>query len=259
MIEYIEKILFLGDIRMNEVAGVDQLEKKCFEIMNFASGAFYSLCSASLYVKEEKRVKQLKEEVDDFLQSILKDSSFMNQGNFSYTTILYTIYYFEKELTEETFSFLVSSLIERKQPIYSNFSPMIYLLQTERALKSNTIRRISEKIEREDLEKEIEPHARAPYDLAYFFLRRGETPKDVVKKYLKKYDFLSFSILKTSLGEFMDDFNSDLQNQQITNISQIKGNKNLEWDYQYYQVMKEYISKRKDVKEKIKKQKRVGG
>lgn len=253
MIEYIEKILFLGDIRMNEVAGNDRLEKKCFEIMNFASGAFFSLCSASLYVKEGKRVTQLKEEVDDFLQSILKDSSFMNQGNFSYITILYTIYYFEKELTEETFSFLTSSLIERKQPIYSNFSPMIYLLQTERELKSNTIRKISEKIEREDLEKEIEQHARAPYDFAYFFLRRGETPKDVVKKYLKKYDFLPFSILKTSLEEFIDDFNSDLQDQQITDISQIKGNKNLEWDYQYYQVMQEYVSKREAVKEKIKK------
>lgn len=60
MIEYIEKILFLGDIRMNEVAGVDQLEKKCFEIMNFASGAFYSLCSASLYVKEGKKSKAIK-------------------------------------------------------------------------------------------------------------------------------------------------------------------------------------------------------
>ncbi len=244
---------------MNEIAENDRLEKKCFEIMNSASGAFYSLCSTSLYVKEGKRVKQIKEEVDDFLQSILKDSSFMNWDNFSYTTILYIIYYFEKELTEETFSFLTSSLIERKQPTYLNFSPMIYLLQTERALSSHTIRRISEKIEREDLAKEIEPHTRTPYDFAYYFLRRGETPKDVVEKYLKKYDSLPFSILKTSLDEFMDDFNSDLQNEQITNISQIKGNKNLEWDYQYYQVMKEYISKRKDVKEKIKKQKRVGG
>lgn len=233
----------------------DILERKCLEIMKFASGAYYNLYAASLYRSERMRIKQLKKEVDDSLLSILGDSCSFNSSDFSYTTILYTIYYFESQLEEETFHSLVTSLLERKQPEYPYFSPIIYLLQSERKLPIDIIRRISEKIEKGGLGTQIEEHAQAPYDIRYFFLRREETPEDIKEKYLREYDFIPFDELKESLEEFMNDFNSDLQNEHITDFSQIKGNKVLEWDYHYYQVIQEYITKRVSTKEKVKNKK----
>lgn len=231
----------------------DILERKCLEIMKFASGAFYSFYSTNLYRSEIKRIEQLKKEVDESLLSILGDSCSLNSSDFSYTTILYTIYYFESQLEEDAFLSLVFSLLERKQPEYIYFSPIVYLLQSERMLSSDIIRKIPEKIEKEGLEKQIEEHAKAPYDIGYFFLRREETPEDIKKKYLKEYDLIPFDELKESLEEFMNDFNSDLRNEHITDYSQIKGNKVLEWDYHYYQVMQEYVTKRISTKEKVKK------
>ena len=228
------------------IENLDILERKCLEVMNFASGAFFGLYAADLYQSEKMRIRKLKKELDDSLASVLREFHLLDSSAFSYTTILYTIYYFEKQLEEETFLSLASSLLERKQPEYLYFSPIIYLLQSERTFSPDIIRKISEKIENEELEEEIKNHTQAPYDISYFFLRREETPEDMKEKYLKRYDAIPFDELRESLGEFIEDFNSDLWNQQITNVSQIKGNKSLEWDYHYYQTMQKYVTKRRE-------------
>lgn len=228
------------------------LESNCLAIMNFASGAYDSLYAPELYVSERARFKKIKGEVDTYLSSILEETSSLACQRFSYTIILYMAYYFEAQIEEETFFSLVSYLLEEKQPKYSHFSPVIYLLQSERTFPPDVIQKISEKVEAEALEEGIERHTKAPYDLGYFFLRREETPENIKEKYLKIYNLIPYTELIESLEEFVNDLNSDLCDQQITDISQIKGNKYLEWDYHYYQVMQEYVRKRNPHKGKVK-------
>lgn len=228
------------------------LEKKCLHIMNFASGAYYSLYSPDVYLSQMNMIQKEKEEVDIYLLSLLKDGSILENQELSYTTVLYIIYYLENQIEEKTFVSLISYLLEKKQPEYFYFSPIVYLLQSESVLPPDVICKISKKIETDALEEDIEKHTEPPYDLGYFFLRREETPVDIKKKYLEIYDLMSYNKLKKSLESFIDDFNSDLCNHKITDISQIKGNRVLEWDYCYYQVMQEYVKKRNVNKKKMK-------
>lgn len=221
------------------------LEKSCFDIFHTASAKMDNLYSLEMYASERKRIESLRREVDEYICNHLSEENFIKDLTSSYITALYVVHYLEGVIDNDTFLLLMEYLIDEKMPKYHSFSPILCLLQVEKKLPEELLRKLSSKIENENLREEFNEENKMPYDEKYFFLRRMELPEDLKGKYLTMYDSVNMENLKKSLEIFMCDLNNELYEQEIMNPSEIGSEQPLAWDYNFYLVINEYIKKRK--------------
>lgn len=227
------------------------LEKSCFDIFYTTSATMDNLYSLEMYASERKRIESLRREVDEYICNHLSEEDFIKNLTSSYIIALYVVHYLEGIIDNDTFLLLMEYLIDEKMPKYHSFSPILCLLQVEKKLPEELLRKLSSKIENENLREEFNEKNKMPYDEKYFFLRRIELPEDLKGRYLTMYDSIDMECLKEFLKTFMCDLNNELHEQKIMDLKEIGSEQPLAWDYNFYLVIKKYIKNRKIKTKKI--------
>lgn len=229
---------------------IETLNKKCREILYFLYGNVERLYSLELYTKETKRLTTVQEEVKKALVEQINKETFMSKIKQSPYIALYLINNPEETLTKETWDSLVKIVIEHSTIETSFKSPLLILLMTKKDLKEDTIKTIYKKIQ--TIQEQAIPIdlGTLPYDYKYYILRRKETDPDTQASILTHYDQIPCHTLVEKIEEFVFDLNEQLEKHKIKNLKEIQGNKELERDYHYFQIMQKYFSSRSK-KEKI--------
>ena len=231
-----------------------QLSNRCYNVLNFYYGNLDSFYAPETWIVAKKRILEEHNLLNQYILAHIKEEKFQKEIDRLYTIQLYCVVYLEEELENGFFLELVNKLLSLPIPDYYVFSPILLILLSNSDLTEELVEKIYEKIRNEILPTEYHSTCglgNPPYDYRYHILKREETSKSLVSKILNSYDEVSLEELKEYFQTVLWDMNEQLVDQKIKRIEDIKGNKELERDFHYFQIIQEYIKNRNSAQKPV--------